>query len=112
MIESYATGYVVVNQQRIASSLVVTPRRLLREWPPGRVQELTAKHLQTVLTVEPEVILLGTGETLEFPRPEQIRPLVESTVGFEVMDTAAACRTYNVLFSEGRNVAAALMLSG
>jgi len=57
-----------------------------------------------------EIVLPGTGAQLRFPRPEILRPLLEAGVGVEVMDVQAACRTYNILVSEERKVAAALLL--
>jgi uncharacterized protein len=62
------------------------------------------------LTLEPEIVLLGTGRRQQFPHPRLTQALLEQGVGVEVMDTAAACRTYNVIMLEGRRVAAALLL--
>jgi uncharacterized protein len=61
-------------------------------------------------TLNPEILLLGTGDSQQFPHPETFYPLVDQRIGFEIMDTPAACRTYNIIVAEGRQVAAALML--
>ena len=109
-ITGYGEGYVMVNRQRFERSLVVLPERLLVEWPPGRFDELAPEHLAALADLDREIILLGTGARLRFPRPEIMRPLVQSGVGVEVMDVEAACRTYNILVAEERKVAAALLL--
>ncbi|HET7157715.1 MAG TPA: MTH938/NDUFAF3 family protein, partial [Burkholderiales bacterium] len=64
----------------------------------------------SLLTTRPEIILFGSGATLRFPRPELTRAIAAAAVGLETMDTAAACRTYNVLTAEGRQVLAALLV--
>ena len=94
----------------ITSSLIITPERLIRDWAPGRIEDLAISHLDEILALEPEVVLLGCGETLRFPAPALSSHLARAGVGFEVMDTPGACRTYNILMSEGRSVAAGLMM--
>ena len=64
----------------------------------------------TVLPFYSEVVLFGSGSRLRFAKPEALRPLIERGIGVETMDTAAACRTYNILVSEGRSVVAALVI--
>jgi len=109
-IRAYAPGRVTINEDVFTQSLVVTPGRILADWAPQSIDELRAEHLAMVTELEPEIILLGTGATLRFPRPELAAPLLDGGIGLEVMDTAAACRTYNVLVSEDRHVAAALII--
>ena len=106
----YGPGYVKVNADRREKSLVVLPDQLLLDWPPASFEELEASHLQELLALRPEIVLLGTGEKQRSPRPEVTRPLVEAGIGVEVMTTQAACRTYNILVAEERRVAAALLL--
>jgi uncharacterized protein len=72
---------------------------------------LEAAHFEAILEFMPEIVLLGTGGTLRFPHPRLTEALIRAQIGVEVMDTPAACRTYNILASEGRKVAAALLLS-
>lgn len=106
----YGPGYVQVNTARREKSLIVLPDQLLLDWPPACFEELAATHLQCLLALRPEIVLLGTGEQQRFPRPEVIRPLVDAGIGVEVMTVPAACRTYNILVAEERRVAAALLL--
>ncbi len=109
-ITAYGEGYVTVNQTRHENSLVVLPATLYTDWGATRFETLEAEHLAELVPLACEIVLLGTGEKLRFPRPEILRPLMEARVGFEVMDVRAACRTYNILMAEGRKVAAALLL--
>ena len=109
-ITGYGDGYVMVNRQRFERSLVVLPDRILLDWPPKRFDDLAPEHLAELAGLDREIILLGTGAQLRFPRPEIIQPLMRSGVGVEVMDMQAACRTYNILLAEDRRVAAALLI--
>ena len=108
LIRAYGPGYVVVNRERYTRSLVVTPDRVVADWPPQGFAELHAAHFAALCALEPEVVLFGTGASLRFPPPALLAALIDIGVGVEVMDTAAACRTYNILVSEGRRVIAAL----
>jgi len=106
----YGAGYVMVNNRRIERSVIVLPDRIISDWAATTFEALGPGHLAALAELGCEVVLLGTGGQLRFPPPEIIRPIVQSRVGFEVMDVPAACRTYNILLSEGRKVAAALLL--
>lgn len=106
----YGDGYVMVNGRRIEKSVVVLPERVIADWPATRFEALAPEHLAALAGLGREIILLGTGAQLRFPRPELLRALIEAGVGVEVMDVRAACRTYNILMSEERKVAAALLL--
>ena len=105
----YGAGYVEVNGKRHTSSLVVSGERLVVDWPATSVDALAADHLAAILELAPEIAIIGTGSTLRFPEPARLAPLHRARIGVEVMDTPAACRTYNILLSEGRRVAAALL---
>jgi uncharacterized protein len=107
---SYGTGYVSVNGERYDRSLVVLPRRIIADWPATSFEALAPEHFAALVELGAEIVLLGTGDTLRFPRAEITRPLIDARIGFEVMDVQAACRTYNILMAEERNVAAALLL--
>ena len=109
-ITSCGAGFVSVNGKRYEHSLVVTPERIHTDWPVAELARLGAEHFRGILAAGPEVVLLGTGARLQFPRPEVLRPLVDAGIGYEVMDTAAACRTYGILVAEGRQVVAALIV--
>src|SRR5438128_2508264 len=106
----YGPGYVEVNRARHTESLVVSGERLITAWPAASVEALTADHIAAIAELAPEIVLLGTGSTFRFPEPALLAPLYKAGIGVEVMDTAAACRTYNILLAEGRNVLAALIL--
>ncbi len=81
-------------------------------WQAASFEALTPQHFERVAVLAPEVVIFGSGARLRFPPPPLVRALIEQRIGWEVMDTAAACRTYNVLASEGRRVLAALLLDG
>jgi len=109
LFSGYGTGYVSVNNVRYACSVVVTPEAV-SEWKVGGFDALTAADFGPVVNLGPEVVIFGTGSAQRFPRSEIARLLVEQGIGFEVMDSSAACRTYNILAAEGRKVAAAILI--
>jgi uncharacterized protein len=108
-INGYGAGYVLVNGARHEANLIVLPERVL-PWNVGGFESMGAEDFAALAQLDLEVVLVGTGTTLRFPSPQVMRPLVDARIGFEVMDAPAACRTYNILASEGRRVAAALLL--
>jgi len=109
VIRTYGPGRIVVNDIEYRSSLVVQPDRIVPDWPPQSFGSMDASHFRILAGLDAEIVVLGTGKQLRFPPADLLRPLVEAGRGFEVMDTGAACRTYNILTSEGRRVAAALL---
>jgi uncharacterized protein len=110
LFTGYGDGYVAVNGARHSASLVVSGDRLITDWPAASLEALTADHLAAIVELKPEIVLLGSGPTFRFPEPALLAPLYKAGIGVEVMDTPAACRTYNILLGEGRNVIAALIL--
>jgi uncharacterized protein len=106
----YGEGYVAVNGQRREASLVVGAQRLVTDWPARSIATLAADHLAAIVELAPDIVLLGTGARFELPEPARLAPLYKAGIGVEVMDTPAACRTYNILMGEGRNVVAALIV--
>lgn len=108
---AYGEGYVSVNAVRHTSNLIVLPDRLVADWTDASFETLSTSEFEQLAALDAEVILLATGNQLRFPPTELIRPLIEAQKGIEVMDIRAACRTYNVLVSENRKVAAALLFS-
>jgi uncharacterized protein len=112
LVKAYEPGRVQIRNDYYATSLIVSRDRLLSGWQPRHADELQAHHLQAVLDIHPEVLLLGTGDRQTFPEPEAFIDLMDLGIGFEVMDNAAACRTYNILLAEERPVALALILDG
>ena len=110
IFSGYGSGYVVVNNKKYENSMITMPDKIIEDWQASTVEKLTEEHFKLLIPYEPEIILLGTGATLRFPSLLVTKNLLESKIGFEVMDTNAACRTYNILMAEGRNVAAALLI--
>ncbi|MBA2492354.1 MAG: Mth938-like domain-containing protein [Gammaproteobacteria bacterium] len=110
-IRAYEAGRVVINERAFTDSLIVTPDRLEPHWPPRTLAALEPTNLELIMALQPEVVLLGTGPRLRFPAPEVMDFFRRKRIGFETMDTAAACRTFNVLMAEGRAVAAALLMA-
>jgi uncharacterized protein len=109
-ITAYDAGHIAVNGRRLTKSFILTPQRLIEDWPPASFDSLTESDLRTVADLNCPIVLLGTGPRQHFPVPALLRPLIERRIGIEVMDSFAACRTYNVLMAEGRDVAAALII--
>lgn len=110
-ISRHEPGAVWIAQQRWARSVLVPWRGEVRPWPPASPAQLTAADFEQVLALKPDLVIFGSGPRLQFVAPALYRALIEARVGLETMDTAAACRTYNVLASEGRSVVAALLLA-
>ncbi len=93
---------------RLQRSCLLSATTLIDDWPPQQMSSLSAEHMETIKQMKPELLLLGSGSKMSFPKPEQLALLIKLGIGYEVMDTAAACRTFNVLVAEGRGVVAAL----
>jgi uncharacterized protein len=109
-IEQYVSGrHVIVNQHVYAHSLIVMPERI-ELWPPEDFEQVQTTHFDIFLALNPDCILFGTGTHFRIPDPALITPLLSGGIGVEAMDTAAACRTYALLISEGRQPAAALLI--
>ena len=102
---------VRVGDAFFTSSLLISADQLIENWPPADVTQLSRNHLQDVLSLKPEVVLFGTGAQQVFLPQDLMVSFYQEGIGFEVMSTEAACRTFNVLVSEGRKVVAALMLA-
>jgi uncharacterized protein len=109
-VTAYGPGQVSVDGNSYTRSLLLLPDRIDPAWGPADFAGLSAEHLAALADLPCDVILLGTGARQRFPAPALLRPLVERGRGVEVMDTPAACRTYNVLAAEGRRPAAALIV--
>ena len=109
-IESYSAGQVRISGRIWTRSLIVTPTLLRDDWPPSAIEALTTEDFGCLLEINPEVLIIGTGEKLVFPDQQILLPLYQAGIGHEFMDTGAACRSYNFLVGEGRHVAAALFM--
>ena len=110
LIRAYGPGHIKVNQQLYGASVLITPGRAVQPWTAADFADLGPSHFEAIAALVPEVVIIGTGARLRFLPSQVVRPLVEAQVGFEVMDTGAACRTYNILAAEGRKVVAALLM--
>lgn len=111
-ITGYGANFVAVNGVRYEHSVVVMARTILTDWAVASVAELADHHVARLAALKPEVVLLGTGPRTRFPSPSVLRPLIDERIGYEIMDTGAACRTFGVLSAEGRQVLAALIVAG
>ncbi len=110
LITGYGEKFVEINQQRYAKNLIVMCNQLILDWPATDFASLIEAHFAQIVTLKPEVVLLGTGKKHQFLHPKIIQNLTENGIPLECMTSAAACRTYNILMSEGRDVAAMLIL--
>jgi uncharacterized protein len=99
-----------LQQETLTQSLIIRAQHLERNWQPQNLAELDESHIQALADLKPEVVIIGTGAKLIWPERALLKPLIDAGIGYEIMDTAAACRTYNVLSYEGRDVVAALMM--
>jgi uncharacterized protein len=111
VISRLESGRLWVHQTPFASSLLVPWRGETRDWPAQDAAELTPAHFEQILALAPELVIFGSGSRLKFVAPALYRSLIERGVGLETMDTAAACRTFNVLVNEGRQVVGAFLLA-
>jgi uncharacterized protein len=109
-ITAYDASRIAVNGRALNRSFLLTPRRLVEDWPPLSFDALAEADMAAIAALECPIVLLGTGLRQRFPSPALLRPLIERRIGVEVMDSHAACRTYNILMAEGRDVAAALIV--
>ncbi|NIK01541.1 Mth938-like domain-containing protein [Xanthomonas cannabis] len=101
-----------VNDQILQQSFILMPDALVERWPVPDLAQLQVSHMEAVLAMNPAVILLGTGDQQRFPDAQVLAACLTCGIGLEAMTNAAAARTYNVLASEGRRVALAMVLPG
>ena len=98
-----------VGDRVFARALLISGSELREDWPPQEFSSLRAEHLETIFELQPEVVLLGTGQRQRFLPPDMLGVFYRRGVGVEVMTTEAACRTFNVLVGDGRAAVAALL---
>jgi uncharacterized protein len=103
-------GSVWIGNQSYSGSVIVPWSGPVLPWAPVDFNAVTQAHFDEILQLQPELVIFGSGARLRFPPPALLRGLIARRIGVESMDSAAACRTYNVLVSEGRTVVAALLL--
>jgi uncharacterized protein len=108
-IRSVSEKGICVDKEFFTRAFVISGQRIVPEWNVSSVEEIDEASLQVVFDLRPEVILIGTGKSQVFLPMDVQRHFFQRNIGFEVMKTDAACRTFNVLASEGREVVAALL---
>ena len=111
MISRHDASGIRVGADLFGHSVIVPWVGAVQPWPVADFDALTAQAIEQALALGPEVLVLGTGPRLRFPAPAVLAPAIARRIGVESMDVAAACRTYNVLVSEGRKVVAALLIA-
>lgn len=111
-INAYGPGWIEVNGQRFTSSLIVSSLAGSSPlvWEVARFENLKSQDFEVLATSGAELVLFGSGQRLRFPQPAWFASLIQQGIGMETMDSPAACRTYNILASEGRKVVVALLL--
>jgi len=111
LVRAYSPSELRIGEHIVRARCIVTASCLITEWEPATYAELDVGHLEAILALKPEVVLLGTGPAQRFPPATIRRVFAERGVGLEVMDLGAACRTFNILVQEERQVVAALFLA-
>lgn len=110
VIRAYARDSIEINDQRYPSSLIVGNTQLIEDWGVTHVDHITTEHWLQLISLEPEIIIIGTGDEIIFPHPSSYAECINKGIGVEFMDSGAACRTYNILLSEDRPVVAAIIM--
>src|SRR5579863_10711589 len=107
-IRAFKPGMIQVNEKILTHSVIIAPNQMIENWSPQTSEELSAATLSPVIALKPDILLIGTGSALVLLPIEIYGDLINLGIGVEIMDTSAACRTYNALSAENRNVVAAL----
>ncbi len=110
VITAYDEDNISINGKAFASSLIITRTKLNENWKLNHIDSLQTEHIEQILVLNPELIIIGTGKKLTFPAVATYSEIIRKGIGVDFMDTQAACRTYNILMSEGRDVVAGLIL--
>jgi len=105
-ISAYTSNDITINEKQYQQSLILSPEVLVCPSPINSIDDLNERTLQSVLDLNPDVVLLGTGENQIFPKPIIFGLFGEKGIGLEVMNTGALCRTFNILVAEDRDVVA------
>lgn len=110
VIRHYTTHSVTINDAEFFHSIIVTGDKIITDWRPQKISELTVHDMETFVVLSPDLVLLGAGEKQQFVDYAVLQPLFQKRIGVEVMTIAAACRTFNVIAAENRPVALGLLL--
>lgn len=109
-ITGYGAGWVSLNGRKHTQSLWLSSQGQLQDWPCTHFDQLGPAHFETLAETGAELVVFGSGQRLRFPKPQWLQALIRQGMGLEAMDSAAACRTYNILAGEGRHVVLALII--
>ncbi len=109
-ITGYGEGYVEINKTPYSHAVLLSSDGNIEAWPVESFDTLDPANFSQMAALKPELIIIGTGNRQRFPKPELLKTLIEAKIGFEIMDSQAACRTYNILVGEGRQVLLALIV--
>jgi uncharacterized protein len=109
-ITGYGDGYIEINKIPYSHAVLLSSDGEILEWAIKSFEDLSPADFIQMAALKPELIIIGTGKRQRFPKPELLKTLIEAKIGFEVMDSQAACRTYNILVGEGRQVLLALIV--
>ena len=110
LIQHVQAGEIKLNQQCYQQSLIITPEQLFTQKLPEHFDALETTHFEFLLSLKPNIVLLGTGAQHHHLKPAHQHILLQHQIGIESRTTAAASRTFNALAAEGRNVCAALLI--
>jgi len=110
-IRRVESGAIMVGDQLLSNNFALTTDEVFGDWQASSIEELTEDDFEPLIALKPELILLGTGSKPVFPPRELVFSLARQGIGLEAMDTAAACRTFNILIGEGRRVAAVMIVT-
>jgi uncharacterized protein len=110
VVTAYDDSSISINHKPFTESFIVSPQKMDENWGPADITELGPVHIEQLLVFEPELVIIGTGNSLCFPATENYAALIRAGIGCDFMDNGAACRTYNILMSEDRNVVAGFIL--
>lgn len=109
-ITGFTANSIAINHTQYAQAVIVSGQQIIPDWFSGAWSTLDATALSQIIALNPEVVLLGTGDKHRFIHPKHTQAFLTANIAVECMTTAAACRTYNILMAEGRQVVAALLL--
>ena len=110
-IRAYEPNQITINDELYTNNLIVSTHAIFTNWRPEEANDLQPADFDLILEAKPEVVLIGTGQIQVFPETVCLKPLIDANIGYEIMNTLAACRTFNLLANEQREVVAALMLN-
>jgi uncharacterized protein len=111
-IRHVGPGSIRVGDELLNRSFAIIGEEIIRDWQPCGVEDIAEDDLHALIAATPELILIGTGAKAVFPPRDLVFSLARRNIGLETMDTAAACRTFNILIGDGRRVAAVMIVDG